>query len=84
MAKLLKTMSTESYFKNINKKLWLYVVCTDKYNKNDLHNALLQFIEIPKVTYFNRILTRDNIVKHDFPSTIDVYLMHDIIGVFYF
>ena len=51
MTIVLKTMWIISYLKHINKKLWLYDVYTDKDNKNDLHNSLFQFIEIPRVTY---------------------------------
>ena len=82
MTKLLKTIRIISYLVHINKKLWLYDVCTDKYEKNDLHNALLQFIEFPMVTYFTGLLTTDILVKHGFQSTIDVYLMHGSNGVF--
>ena len=56
MTKLLKTMWIISYLKHINEKLWLYDVCTDKYEKNDLRNALLQFIEFARVTYFTGLL----------------------------
>ena len=40
------------YLKHINQKLYLYDVCTDKYKKNNLYNALIQLIEISLVTYF--------------------------------
>ena len=56
-----------------------------KHVKNDWHNALLQFMEIPRVTYFTGLyekLTTDFLVKHGFPSTRDVYLMHGSNGVF--
>ena len=85
MTKRLKTMWIISYPKHINTKLRLYDVHTDKYKTNDLHIALLQFIKIPMVTYFTvyfEKLTTDNLVKHGFPSTIDVYLMHGSNGVF--
>ena len=44
------------YLKHINKKLWLYDVYTDTYEKNYLRNALLQFIEFPRVMYFTGLL----------------------------
>ena len=45
-----------SYFKHINKKFWLYDVCTETCIKKDWHNALLQFIEIQRVTYLTGLL----------------------------
>ena len=85
MTKLLNTMWIISYLKHIKKKLCLYDVCTDKYG-NIISIMLYYSLSNPQGEHTLKVyyeeLTTDKLVKHGFPCSIDVYLMHGSNGVF--